>query len=134
MASELAFGRPDDQTLEVRLAGDWLLSGPRPSPQDVARELQARPARRVRLSAQGVASWDSGLLTFLQAVESACKAGSVEVDSAGLPDGVKKLLALAEAVPEKAGARRGGETEAWLAGVGRRASENVRGALDFVNF
>src|SRR5689334_533759 len=127
MASELAFGRPDDQTLELRLAGDWLLSGPRPSPQDVARELQARPARRLRFSAGAIARWDSGLLTFLQAVQAACKAGSVEVDRAGLPEGVRKLLALAEAVPEKQGARRGAEAEPWLAGVGRRALENGRG-------
>src|SRR5262245_49435914 len=134
MGSELAFARPDDQTLEVRLAGDWTLAGARPSPQDVARELQTKPARRLRLSADGMGRWDSGLLTFLQGVVAACKAGSVEVDSAGLPEGVRKLLALAEAVPEKQGARRAGESEAWLAGVGRRALANGAGLVDFVEF
>src|SRR6186713_227864 len=98
MGSELAFARPDDQTLELRLAGDWVLAAARPSPAEVARELQARPARRLRFAAQGVANWDSGLLTFLQAVVAACKAGSVEVDRNGLPPGVQRLLALAEAV------------------------------------
>src|SRR6266850_1831285 len=68
MGSELAFARPDDETLEVRLAGEWLLAAARPSPQDVARELERRPARRVRISAQGVGSRDTGLLTFVHAV------------------------------------------------------------------
>jgi phospholipid/cholesterol/gamma-HCH transport system permease protein len=134
MGSELAFARPDQQTLELRLGGDWLLAGARPSPQDVARELQSRPAQRLRFAAQGVASWDSGLLVFLQDVLATCKAGSVEVDRAGLPQGVQRLLALAEAVPEKQGARRGAEAVPWLARVGGAATEQARGSLDFLDF
>ncbi len=134
MGSELAFARPDDQTLEVRLAGDWLLAGARPSAQDVARELEARPAKSVRLSAQDVSTWDSGMLTFLRTVLATCEARRIEVDRAGLPLGVQKLLALAEAVPEKQGARREETPASWLARVGTVAIESAQGGVHFLEF
>jgi len=134
MGSELAFARPDEQTLEVRLGGDWLLASARPSPADVARELEARPARRVRLSAPELTSWDSGLLTFVQAVGDECRSRAVALDRAGLPEGVQKLLALAEAVPEVHDARGVVRAPDWLAGLGTFALEQTRGGLDFLSF
>jgi phospholipid/cholesterol/gamma-HCH transport system permease protein len=134
MGSEIAFARPDDQTLEVRLAGDWLLEAERPSALEVARELQARPAKRVRLQAQGIGAWDSGLLTFVHAVLTACQARSIEVDRAGLPEGAVRLLALADAVPEKQGARKHEEPPSRLARIGAATLEGLRGARELLDF
>ena len=134
MGSELAFARPDEQTLEVRLRGDWCLQAARPSPRDVALELEARPARRVRLAAREVTSWDTGLLTFVQAVEVECRSRSVALDRAGLPAGVQKLLALAEAVPEVHDARRNEQVQGWLEELGAVAIRSGRGGVDFLEF
>ena len=52
--------------------------------------------------------WDSGLISFLTNAAAICRARSIAEDRAGLPAGLRRLLELAEAVPEKEGAR--GET------------------------
>src|SRR5262245_44250925 len=134
MSGELAFARPDEQTLEVRVAGDWLLGAERPSAHLVERELEAQPAQRVRLLARDVGSWDSGLLIFVRDVLEACQARSIEVEREGLPKGVTRLLALAEAVPEKQGARRKEEPPSWLARVGTAAIARGRGGVEFLDF
>src|SRR5262249_45091816 len=126
--------RPDDETLEVRLAGDWLLAMARPSAQDVTREIEARPTKLVRLLARDVGAWDTGMLTFVHAVLAACRARPIEVDRDGLPTGVKRLLALAEAVPEKQGARRDDVRPPWLARVGTRATSDAEGLVGHLDF
>jgi phospholipid/cholesterol/gamma-HCH transport system permease protein len=134
MESVIAFVRPDDRTLEVRLAGDWLLAGPRPSVLMVVLELGVRPAQRVQILAQDVGEWDSGLLTFVRAVFSACRERSVEVDCRGLPKGVVALLALAEAVPEQQGARRTEKPPSGLARIGTLALTGVIGSTELLEF
>jgi len=134
MGSEFSFDRPDDETLEVRLAGDWLLATARPSAQDVTREIEARPTKLVRFQAQDVAAWDSGILTFVSAVLAACSARSIQVDRAGLPRGVQRLLALAEAVPEKQGAHRDERRPPWLARVGAQAITEEEGVVELLDF
>jgi phospholipid/cholesterol/gamma-HCH transport system permease protein len=134
MVCELAFARPDAQTLEVRLAGDWLLSADRPSPKDVARELHARPASKLRIAARDVGAWDSGLLTFVLAVLKICEAESIHVDRSGLPDGAQRLLALSETIPEKQGARQKEKPTGWIARVGKASIGWARGGREFIDF
>jgi phospholipid/cholesterol/gamma-HCH transport system permease protein len=135
MGSEIAFARPDDQTLEVRLAGDWLLAGERPSALMVVLELELRPARRVKLLAQDVGAWDSGLLTFVRALVSACRERSIEVDRAGLPKGAAALVALAEAVPEQQGARRAEQRPSGgLARIGSFFLAAIAGGAELLEF
>src|SRR5262249_32514797 len=52
----------------------------------------------------------------------------------GLPDGVRRLLALATAVPEREGARRGAVRPAWLARLGTQVLASWQGAWDIVTF
>jgi phospholipid/cholesterol/gamma-HCH transport system permease protein len=134
MESAFAFTRPDEQTLEVRLAGDWLLVKSRPSVQDVAREIDARPTKVVKLSANDVGAWDSSIVTFVRAIVEACVGRSIDVDRSELPKGVQRLLALADAVPETEGARRHEEHAAWLARVGSHAINVAERGLAFLEF
>jgi phospholipid/cholesterol/gamma-HCH transport system permease protein len=134
MDSAFAFARPDERTLEVRLAGDWVLARARPSAEDVVRELDAMPAGTVRLLGQEVGEWDSSIVTFVRAVVEACGGRSVDVDRSGLPKGVQRLLALADAVPETEGARRREERPPFLARVGGRAIGAGERVLAFLEF
>src|SRR5262249_10047453 len=67
-----------------------------------------------------LAGWDSRLLTFLLSVLRRSTQLGVEVDRHGLPEGVRRLLALATAVPARP-ARSSSEPEPILARVGDAA-------------
>ena len=118
---DLKYARRPDGTLHVALAGEWKLGRGIPAPQGIIEEMGKSPLPRKVIFETGVlASWDSGLLTFLSSVLSRCTQLGVEVDRQGLPEGVRRLLALASAVPARAG-RRGSEPEPVLARVGNAA-------------
>jgi phospholipid/cholesterol/gamma-HCH transport system permease protein len=104
---QVSFQRGDDTTLLVRLSGAWRLRGGFPSASLVDRELRsAAQVRGVAFDAQELISWDSSVLTFLVELSELCRQRGINMDRAGLPAGVRRLLDLAEAVPEKKGARK----------------------------
>lgn len=124
-----------DGVLELRLAGPWTVHSERPSADDVGKRLDAVPqANRVVIAADQVSEWDSGLLTFVTAVKAAAAARQIEVDATAVPEGARKLLALAAAVPEKKGARREGVADRFLARVGKAAQGWAEGFTDATSF
>src|ERR1700746_2930652 len=95
----LSFIRTPDATLVVEVAGTWRLEDGIPPLAAVQRELSlAPPPRAVRLEAK-LEAWDSGVLTFLAQVLELCHARGIGADRDRLPQGIRRLLALAEAVP-----------------------------------
>ena len=103
---QVSFQRGHDTTLLVRFSGAWRLRGGFPSASLVDRELRsAAQVRGVAFDAQELISWDSSVLTFLVELSELCRQRG-NMDRAGLPAGVRRLLDLAEAVPEKKGARK----------------------------
>ena len=102
----VSFSRVDPGTLRVAFAGPWHLKQDVPSAAIVGAELKsAPPVRRVSFDTSQLTAWDSGLITFLVKTSEFCRAVNVEQDREGLPTGLRRLLELAEAVPEKKGAR-----------------------------
>jgi phospholipid/cholesterol/gamma-HCH transport system permease protein len=102
----------------VRLAGVWSIRSELPDAEELAKEVIALGHRAVRFDASAVERWDSGLLIFLTRTEQLLGEQNVSVDRAGLPDGVRAMLSLAEAVPERAGARGSGTRETPMARLG----------------
>ena len=99
---DLEYARAPDGTLRLALAGDWRLGRGIPEPGRVLGEVeQGPPPQKVIFDTRALAGWDSGLLTFLRALLSRFAQLGVEVDERGLPDGVRRLLALAAAVPAR---------------------------------
>lgn len=120
----------------IRLAGAWQLAGGIPSAEPVERELTG-PAtpRGVDFDTRDLGEWDTSLLTFVTRVTTLCRERGVEADRAGLPAGVRRLLTLAETVPEKKDARAAGDTRSLLARVGdaaRTAWEETTGSVAFL--
>jgi len=119
---KLDFGQRDGGVLLLGLAGDWKLRAGLPTPKDVAKRLEgAGSARRVAFDATQLGAWDSGLLAFLVGVQDLCKTRNIPIDPAGLPEGARRLLKLATAVPERAGARRTAERPDFLTLVGNES-------------
>lgn len=115
---DLAFSRGADGVLLIRLAGPWRLRDHVPSPQRVQEQLATRPARIV-YDTSALGAWDTGVLTFITQVGALCAKHGIREDRSALPQGVQRLLALAEAVPERKGARTAEIDESALERIGR---------------
>ena len=133
-AGELTLSRVENDVLLVRLAGNWRISGDLPSASRIREEVEGGAAvRRVAFDTSGVTGWDSGLLTFLRRVVRDCTERQIEADRVGLPEGVRRLLDLADAVPEKE-TRAAARAEPFLVRVGEQALDAVAGTREFVAF
>ena len=106
-AAGLSITTPAADTLLVKLSGEWKITEPLPTTADVEKPLEsAKGIRRVTFDTKDLGGWDSGLLTSLIKIFEACSKAKIEVVKDGLPEGVRRLIDLATAVPERAGAER----------------------------
>jgi len=118
----LSFMQTGDASLEVKLAGAWRLRGGLPSASLLQRELESAPqVKNVAFDTKELKSWDSSVLAFLVDVSALCRQRGIQMDTAGLPSGLHRLLDLAEAVPEKKGARKEEAATSFLERVGNTA-------------
>ena len=118
---ELRVSRPSEETLLVRLLGRWSLQSGVPSIADVQAQVEAGPRpQRLAFDTRELTSWDSGLLMVLRDIADLCAQRQVVLDLAGLPDGIRRLLDFAAAVPERTGARQEEARESVLARIGKR--------------
>jgi phospholipid/cholesterol/gamma-HCH transport system permease protein len=103
---QISFERTNDSTLVVQLSGPWHLQRDLPPVSLLLSELASRPGtKRLSFETAQLTHWDSGLIAFLIHTTEICRARGIAEDRAGLPAGLGRLLELAEAVPEKKGAR-----------------------------
>ena len=106
---------PDGAVLEF--AGSWLSQRGLPEPVTTLGELRSGGMHNLAFDAGHITAWDSGLVTFVRTILSETATWGVAADRAGLPDGVRRLVALAEAVPERQTGRNG-TPPPWLARIG----------------
>ncbi len=121
--------------LRLVLTGDWRLHGGLPPADRIYEELTAQaPAPRVAFDTTGLGAWDSGLLAFLLKLDRLSAGSGLTFDPSGLPEGVRRLLRLASAVPERADARRGTDELPLLERVGRRTREVAGASGEVIGF
>jgi phospholipid/cholesterol/gamma-HCH transport system permease protein len=134
-AASLGFEQTGDGTLLVRLQGRWRLHGRVPSAEPVERELTShhRP-RALAFDVAALGEWDTSVVTFLGRVEQICERHGITVDRGGLPRGVQRLLALAEAVPEAADARGEQVDKGMLERIGVTTLEAHASVLEVLEF
>ncbi|HVT58203.1 MAG TPA: ABC transporter permease [Thermoanaerobaculia bacterium] len=120
--------------LVTTLGGVWHLRGWRPEAGEVGAEVGRVGARRLGFDSSELGAWDSSLLIFVLEVTEICARQGVVVDRAGLPAGVRHLLALAEAVPEKMDAPVAVAPSSVLRRVGEAALRAAREGGDFLGF
>ncbi|HEY3352517.1 MAG TPA: ABC transporter permease [Polyangia bacterium] len=126
--------RLPDGALELRLGGRWAMARGMPSPELVARELEAVPPPvRLAFDTRALEGWDSSLVAFLRQVVEWCGGRGVAVDRHGLPDSLNRLIGLAEAV-HPAPTRPPAEPRALLARVGDAAARAASGATRLLGF
>lgn len=121
--------------LLVRLGGDWQLAGTVPSATAVTEALGGNPApQRLELDASALGDWDTSLLTALIAIRRAADTAGVTVADEGLPEGARRLLALAFAVKERDDARRDSARRGVFEKVGITTLEIRDATLELLRF
>jgi len=120
--------------VRVRLSGRFTLDAGLPSADDVERALAEAPAgTRVVFEPSGLEAWDSALVGFLFAVAGHAAARGSAVDASALPEGARRLLELALAVPARVMAQEP-KDDALTARVGTVALRAWRTASDALEF
>lgn len=133
-APDLSITGPDDGVLILRLSGSWRLADDIPPTAQVRQQVESGATSRLRFDTSGLEAWDTGLLTWLRGVLQDCAARQVAAERDGLPDGVKRLIALSEAVPEKKDTGRGGARAPFLVRLGKATESALAAANEFVRF
>ena len=134
-STQLTFSRPAADTLEIGLTGVWKMRGALPTMASVEEAIaKPPPPHRVAFEAGQLKEWDSGLLAFLNKVAALCASRGITADRSGLPDGVRRLLELAEAVPERTGARTQAAPMSILARIGTGTLRLADEASKFLAF
>jgi phospholipid/cholesterol/gamma-HCH transport system permease protein len=126
-AWQLHIARGPSDALLLRLSGRWTLDARLPLASAVLDDAQAGgPFTRVAFDAANVAAWDSGLLIFLRAMSADARRRALDADLSTLPEGIRRLLALAAAVPERKDASAAARRPSFLARVGTSTLDGVR--------
>jgi phospholipid/cholesterol/gamma-HCH transport system permease protein len=122
----LSLAEPEPGVLEVQLSGDFRGLARLPSPEEAEERIRTDSSlHSVRFDSGSLAGWNSGLLTGLVRIVRAARDRDLPVDESGLPDGARKLIDLAFAVPERRDADRQRPPESLL----QRAGEATLGAM-----
>ena len=131
-----------DGRLIVRPTGSWTLHAifpPHLAVLDAARE---SALNQVAFDCGALQAWDCRFVVFVRELAQRCERGRIELDRAALPPGVVRLLALADAAPERTdddasssvddclASREGG----FLNEIGRQVVAFMRSAGELIEF
>jgi len=132
---KIAFDYSKAKTLLIKLSGDWQISAGLSSANEVISQLASHPdIVQIDLSVSHELKWDSGLISFLIKLIRECGQKNIQVSLEGLPQGAKKLIALALKVHEKNIPPQKAR-ESFLERSGEKAlqaGESLRSSLDFL--
>jgi phospholipid/cholesterol/gamma-HCH transport system permease protein len=132
---ELHCSRPTADTLLIALSGSWRLQDEVPAVTDVEQQIEATPhVQRMTFDTSELTAWDSALVTFLLELMAFGAQRQMVVAQEGLPEGLRRLLHLATAVPERQGARREAIQAPFLDRVGKETLALIASVGDMLGF
>jgi phospholipid/cholesterol/gamma-HCH transport system permease protein len=105
--AQISFNRTSENTLHIDLAGRWDVEEGLLDTDAVEDQVRGLPPQgKVTFNTHELGHWDSALLVFLVKVDKLCTLGNVHLDRSTLPEGLRRLLALASAVPQQEGRKK----------------------------
>jgi len=132
--AHLGINRPSEDSLQLELAGSWILGDGIPEISECTDQIEMLPALRIiSFDSSRLDDWDNGLLVFLRHLKTHCSEQDITLDEGGLPEGARGLLNLATAVPVR---DTGGEVEdnSMLSRIGSASIEVARISGDTLGF
>ncbi len=126
--------RGDDHCLHILLTGAWRVADGVASLVPITQEF-AHGNYVVGITVEArVEGYDSALIAFLLKLHEICALGDIPLRLEGLPEGAKRLYALATAVPEREGAARSGLGFAPLTVLGKTTLRFAKQGREGLNF
>ncbi len=123
------------ESLCLELSGSWKLAGNLPSTVEIKNQFLNWPTpKRVVFDTRALESWDTGLLTFLNHIEAYCHSRKVQLDSTGLPQGVRRLFELAHAVPKRIESELVDSPDPLLSRIGMGTCNIIRTTGEMLEF
>lgn len=123
-----------DGAFLVSVGGQWNLETPWPgSAESALSGLSASGVKSLALKADDLGKWDSSLLVFLVQLVQKAKSRKLEIDN-NLPEGIKRLIQMAFAVPARKGAQRESAKTSFVEHVGAATLALWPRIADFLNF
>jgi phospholipid/cholesterol/gamma-HCH transport system permease protein len=121
--------------LLVRLSGNFRELS-QPLDINVVREAldQGPGVKSLSFESAGVTGWDTRFVAFIRDCAELCRERNVELREDGLPQGVRRLLRLAQAVPERRDAQHAAVKAVFLQRVGEHALKGWEGTKGLFTF
>jgi len=128
-------GQTEDGITLVRFSGDWVLQTGMTSAESILANMDLGTApERVVFDFSGVGRWDSALVSLIVQLRRIFEARNIEVERREIPEGLQRLVDLALAVPERAGAKRTEKPSAFLESVGQQVLAAFRSSGEMIGF
>ena len=124
----------EESVLLVEIAGDWLDRSALPDLAPIEAEQAHIQAKALEFEASALGRWDSALLVRILALNDLCTKANVEFRANTLPEGLAKLIALSQAVPEKTDAVRKTTAPSFLHRVGESGVSAWNGGAVMLSF
>ncbi len=131
----IELANPDTVTLDIVLKGSWRLQDRIPAVEPVVKKISSSPQlQHISFSSSDITAWDSGLLVFLSRLIRSCQDMKLNVNTDGLPGGIRKLLDLAASSPQAKEASRHDGSENLLSRIGNTTIDIATGVPDALLF
>ncbi len=131
----VSFSRINNETLLVRLAGAWETKSEVPSAEEAMKRTGFDPDMRfMTFESSELVSWDSSLPAFLAGLKDRTDAKGITMVSAGLPEGVVRLLKIASEAKDLKGILDMPAKMSFVESIGARTISLARFAWDVLAF
>lgn len=136
LEEKIAFSIESENTLKIKLLGNWRAVLGTPSAETVFDEIRKHPAlERIAFDAASLTRWDSGLLAFLFKLNKYCQINNLKLDVGALPQGIQKIMSLSSglSVEDKHGVHKE-RADTFIEEIGRLALKKWHSAKERVEF
>lgn len=116
------------------LYGSWRFVDGIPDSAPLLNRISAAKPQQLNFNCDQLGDWDTGLMIFLIALINGCREQGVDVATASLSPGIRKLLQLSFALPERRSQRREVLGQPVLAKIGNLTIEMHRNWNDLLKF
>ena len=126
----------DNKSLVIEISGDFIIDdSDNIKLKDTINKIESLPElAQIDFDATALNNWDSSILTFLNHIKSYCLDKNILFIKDSLPGGVKRLIALAEAVPERKGVRKTEVKSSFFETLGDRTVKFIKSSQDMLGF